>query len=700
MTNLNAGAPRAQRIPYERHFHGQTFIDYYEWMREDDSRVCEHIDAENAWFDENTRDQQGLREQIVAEIASRTKETDVSVPVRQGDYWYWSRTWEGRPYEGLFRVPVNGMKQTEKASGERPQPGTAGAGETCVYDANQLGAHEEYFATGSSEVSPDGRLFALAMDTTGDEHFKLRIHEIESDVVVDDAVEGIGYGLVWLADSSGVFYTRVDDAWRPHEVWLHRVGTSPEEDVLICQENDEMYNLWIEASREGTWMVVSAASTDTTEVRLISTVTLEEILVRPRQQGVSYWVEPAGDELLICHNVNEIGFEVASAPVRPSEPKEWLSLVKPAKGERIFDVTAFKDFAAFEMRSNGGTQIRVMERAEKDWEESYVVPIPETMTVEFAANPEWESTVIDVVAESLIQPRTWMSWDVENKKLETLKRLDVPGYDPDSYVEYREWATAADGVKIPMTIAHRADLDRKGTNPGFIYGYGSYEVSNDPYFTAMRLPLLDRGVVYAVAHIRGGGEMGREWYEDGRLLKKKNTFTDFVAASRQLVDSGLVDGGRLAAEGRSAGGLLMGAVTNLAPELYRVILAGVPFVDALTTILKPELPLTVGEWEEWGNPIESAEVYDYMAQYSPYENIRAVRYPAILATTSLNDVRVSYLEPTKWIQELRNTVAEDSGMILQYTEKVAGHAGGSGRYSRWERRARELAFVLRQLGVA
>ena len=702
MTSLNAGAPRAQHVPVERTFHGQTFVDNYEWLRDlDNPAVMEHIDAENAWFDQHTADQHDLQQQIVSEIAARTKETDVSVPVREGEHWYWTRTWEGRPYPGLFRTPLNGKdKQVEKNQGvHRPTPG--GYGETRVFDGNLLGSSEDYFATGSSAVSPNGTYFALAIDTRGDEQYKLRIHDIDGDLVVDDAVEGIGYGLGWLADSRGVFYTRTDDSWRQNEVWLHKLGTHPDEDVLIFEEGDELFNVSIDESRDGAWLVVTAASTDTTEVHLISTTNVNERFeVRQREHGVFYTVEPAGEELLIVHNANHAGFELSSAPLTPSDPEDWQTVVVPDQGERILDVEAFKDFAALQLRAGGGQRVRILKRKSAGWSAPKDLPIPETMTVETGENREWDARELVVVAESLIQPRTWFAWDVKDKELTTLKTLDVPGYDPDGYVEYREWAQAEDGTKIPLTIAHRADLDRTGGNPGFIYGYGSYEISSDPYFTALRLPLIDRGVVFIVAHVRGGGEMGREWYEDGRLLNKKNTFTDFVDASKHVLASGLVGEGRLAAEGGSAGGLLMGAVANLAPELYRVIHARVPFVDALTTILKPELPLTVGEWEEWGNPIESAEVYQYMAEYSPYENISEARYPAILATTSMNDIRVSYVEPTKWVQKLRETVAEDSGLIVQRTEKVAGHFGGSGRYQMWERRARELAFILRQLEVA
>lgn len=661
----------------------------------------EHIDAENAWFEQHTADQHDLQRQIVSEIAARTKETDVSVPIREGDYWYWTRSWEGRPYNGLFRTPRNGSThQVEKEQGvQRPSPG--GYGETRVYDGNVLGASEKYFATGSSAVSPNGKHFALAIDTAGDERFRLRIHTIDDEVVIDDAVESVGYGLVWHAESTGVFYTRNDNAWRQFQVWFHKIGTHPNEDVLIFQENDELYSVWIDGSQDGEWVVITTVSTETSEVHLISTRDIaNRFKVREREHGVQYSVEVAGDELLIVHNVNEPGFELASAPMEQSDPEQWETIVSPGEGERIIEAYAFKDFAALELRSGGGARVHVLKRKAKGWGKPKDLPIPETMTVEVGDNKEWDTRELIVVAESLIQPRTWLGWDVKNETMETLKTLEVPGYSPENYVEYREWAKAEDGTQIPLTIAHRADLDRTGANPGLIYGYGSYEVSSDPFFSVLRLPLIDRGVVYVVAHVRGGGEMGRQWYEDGRLLNKKNTFTDFVAASRHVLNSDLVGEGRLAAEGGSAGGLLMGAVANLAPELYRVIHARVPFVDALTTILKPELPLTVGEWEEWGNPIESAQVYEYMSEYSPYENIREVTYPAILATTSMNDIRVSYVEPTKWVQKLRETVAEDSGLIAQYTEKVAGHFGGSGRYQIWERRARELAFILRQLGVA
>ncbi|MFP7697250.1 S9 family peptidase [Trueperella sp. LYQ143] len=697
MANRNAGAPKAERIAQERVFHGRRFVDYYEWMRDDSNPAVRcHIDAENEWFDRCTADQVPLREELVREYAAHTQETDVSVPVRQGDYWYWRRTWEGRPYSGLFRVPVTGAGQrTDKYQVQRPATDTYG--ETCVYDGNQLGAHEEFFATGGGAVSPDGERYALAIDTSGSELYRLRIHDIDRDLVIDDALDNIGWCVGWTADSAAVFYTRCDDAWRPYQLWLHRVGQKPETDELLYEEKNPSFGLYFSISRNHQWLVLNVESTDSSEVHLFSTADPHQhIRVCERQAGVLYDLSVGADKLFIVHNANHTGFELSSAPIAQSTVAEWTSLVSAQEGERILGVSAFQDFLVLAVRSNVSVELRVIEPGR----DPYRIPTAETMSVELADNPQWDTREIDVVCESIVTPRTWMSWNLDTHELQTLKTQPVPGYNAEDYVEYRQWATAPDGTAIPLTIAHHKDVQPDGKNPGFLTGYGSYEVSFDPMFSVCNIAYLERKMVFAIAHIRGGGDLGRQWYEDGRLLNKKNTFTDFVACGEHLINCGLVDKDRLAARGGSAGGLLMGAVVNIAPHLFRVINADVPFVDALTTILKPELPLTIGEWEEWGNPIESADVYDYMASYSPYENISAQRYPAILATTSLNDIRVSYLEPTKWVQELRHTVAPDSGLIVQHTTVVAGHAGGSGRYEGWKDRARIMAFILRELGVA
>ncbi|MBM7824402.1 oligopeptidase B [Arcanobacterium pluranimalium] len=688
--------PVPDRQPQRRVFHGDEFIDDYEWLRDEENpKVMEHISQENAHYEECTKHLAGLRKTIVDEIARRTQEDDVSPAVLQGDYWYWTRTWEGKSYPGLFRTRVVDPNM-------RPNPQEI-TDTTVVYDGNILAAGKEFFSIGSTAIAPDGKLAALAIDDSGDETFTLRIHDIDTGAVVDDSLKDVAYGLVWSADSRHIFYMRTDEAWRSFQVWRHELGADPTLDQLIYQEDDEKFNVGIARSNDGCWLSVLAGSTTQSEQRLLSLhdVDAEMIVVCPRTENLEYAAEPAGDHLLITHNSNNPDFEISRAPIATTTPEQWESVFSAADGEHINSVSAYRDFAVIQMRSGGSQQLRLMKRLGDDWQKPQVIPGAELASIELSADANWETTSILFSVESLIRPVTYQNYDVVSGEISIVKVTNVPGYDAGAYVEYREWATAQDGTKIPLTIAHRADLDRAGHNPGLIYGYGSYEISMEPWFSTAHLPILDRGVVYVVAHIRGGGEMGRKWYEQGKMLHKRNTFTDFIDAAQHVVDSGLVDGERIAAEGGSAGGLLMGAVANLAPWRFRVIHAAVPFVDALTTILKPELPLTVGEWEEWGNPIESQEVYEYMKSYSPYENIQAVEYPAILASTSINDIRVSFVEPTKWVAKLRATVTNDFGArpILQRTELVAGHGGGSGRYKRWEDRAHQLAFMFDQLGI-
>lgn len=686
-------------MPVTRSFHGDDYVDNYEWLRDEaNPAVVSHIRAENAWFEARTEHLGDLREQIVGEMASHTKETDVGAPARNGDYWYWTRTWEGASYPAYFRAA---------ALADNP-PDPDQVSETEVYNGNDLARHHEYFAIGSRAISPDGRLCALAIDYAGDEEFKLRIHDIDADVVVDDVLGGINYGLIWSQDSKRIYYTRADDAWRCFQVWVHTVGTPPHDDELLFQEDDPLYSIEIDNSRDGQWVVVSSQSRTTSEVRLISTSNPHHhIVVCPRRKDLDYSVEVAGDDLLIIHNHTNPGFDLARAPLGESVPDQWETLISADSDERITEVAAFKDFAAILMRSGGLPQLRAIQRTEeksgeRGWSEPVVVPTEELATVELWANHVWDTSEVAFTIDSLLTPLTFQTWNVDTGDVATRKATEVPNYDRSRYTMYRDWAVADDGTRIPLTVAHRSDLGRDGQNPGLMEGYGSYEVSNDAWFLEERFPILDRGIVYVVAHVRGGGEMGRAWYEDGKFLSKRNTFTDFIACAAHVIDTGLVQPDRLAAEGASAGGLLMGAVANMAPEKFRVIHANVPFVDALTTILKPDLPLTIGEWEEWGNPIADHEVYAYMKSYSPCENLAECEYPAILATTSMNDVRVSYVEPTKWVQLLREKSTNDpmERPILQFTELVAGHGGGSGRYERWKTRANQLAFIFDQLGVA
>ena len=752
-------APIAKKIPTTRTFHGDSYVDNYEWLRDKNSYdVLDLLEAENAWTAERTAHIYPLQEAIVDEIASRTRENDTTAPVRQGDWWYVTRTWEGKQYPATFRLPIN-------SSDPARRPVFDGS-EHLVWDGNSLGEGAEFFAISSFAPSPDGRLGALGVDFTGDEHFRLRIFDIETGAVIDDAVSGLGYGLAWTSDSNAVVYSRVDDSWRMWQIWLHRIGSPTWEDKLLFQEDDERFEAFHWASRDGRWIVVRSASTSTSEVLLYDVAHIDNppIVVCPRRQGLDYSVEPADDLLLIVHNANVPDFEVAYASVGQSDPEEWTAIFTPEAGERVVAVDAFRDFAVISMRSGGQPQLRSMLRSTSSepstdqsnagvfnahdsaaadssdktarsgksdangsglaslaadpqssdegagaraprslpWTTPAIIPSEPLASIEVDENYEWEACEVVCSLQSLLTPPTQFGYAPVTGEKRLLKELEVPNYDRDAYTQEGVWVETDDGALVPMTVVHRADLKPDYTNPGYIYGYGSYEISMDPVFRPSFISILQRGVVVAFAHPRGGGEMGRAWYEEGRLLKKRNTFTDFIACARWLRTSGWVAEGRLAAEGRSAGGLLMGAVANLAPSEFRAIHAGVPFVDALTTILKPELPLTVGEWEEWGNPIESEEVYRYMQSYSPTENVGRREYPAILATTSLNDIRVLYVEPTKWVQILRDRATNDpiERPILEKIEMVAGHGGKSGRYDAWRERAFEIAWMLDQLGVS
>ncbi|GAA1487081.1 S9 family peptidase [Brachybacterium fresconis] len=699
MTEQITAAPAPPRRPRERTFHGDTVVDPYEWMRDGtDPEVIAHLEAENAYADARTAHLADLRARLVAEFIGHTQETDLSVPVRRDDWWYITRTTAGNDYPAFTRV---------RDGGALPEvvPGELLEGEQVLLDAQAEAAGSEFYSLGALAPSPDHDLLAFAVDTTGDERFRIQIKDLASGQILDESVTGAGYGLAFSTDQQWLFYARVDDAWRQHQIWRHRLGTPTERDELVLEEPDERFMIGFDRSRDGSTLVIQAGSTSTTEAWMLDLAepTSAPVPAGGRRDGVDYTLEHAGDRLLIVHNESAQGFALAQASIE--DPSAWTDLVVAGEGERLLAVEAFASFVALELRSAGLASVRIIPRAADG---SLLVERAadldhggELDTVELDANPGWDRTTVRYQLTSLLTPPTIAERDVESGGTAILRVTPVPGYDPELYVERRDWATAEDGTAIPLSVVARREVAADGTAPGYLYGYGSYEMSIDPAFGPTRLSLLDRGVVIAIAHVRGGGEMGRGWYEHGKLLEKKNSFTDFVAAAKHLTDSHLVDPDRLAAEGRSAGGLLMGAVANLAPERFRAIIAGVPFVDTLTTILNPSLPLTVGEWEEWGDPLHDPEVYEYMKEYTPYENVRAADYPAIFAATSLNDTRVFFVEPTKWIARLRGTVTSDQEQrpILFRCEMVAGHGGRSGRYHAWEQRADELAWLLDQIGA-
>ncbi|WP_026925118.1 S9 family peptidase [Glycomyces arizonensis] len=694
--------PVAARRDHPRTHHGDTVNDAYAWLKDpEDPEVLDYLRAENAYTESRTAHLDGLRKSIFGEIKDRTQETDLSVPVRKRGWWYYGRTEEGKQY---------GIRCRVAAEGDTPpsvEPGVPVEGEQVMIDGNELADGHDFFALGVADVSPDGNLLAFGVNYTGDERFTLQFKDLRTGEVFADRIEGVFYGGAWSADGSVFFYTKVDDAWRPHQVWRHVLGQ--DEDVLVYQEDDERFWTGIDLTRSERYLMIVSGSKITSETRYLDAAdpTGEfTVFGNGREHGVEMQVDHQGDRFLVLHNRDAENFTLGWAPV--DDTTAFNEILPHDPDVRLESVDAFAGHAVVSTRRDGLSQIAILEGgAGKDHGRSLSdegtlteIAFDEPLySVGLGDNPDYDSRVLRLGYTSMVTPSSVYDYDIDAARLHLRKRTPVlGGFDPAAYKQYREWATAADGTKVPISIVARADIEPDGTAPCLLYGYGSYEHSIDPYFSIARLSLLDRGVVFAIAHVRGGGEMGRHWYEQGKLLHKKHTFTDFVDAAEHLVTAGWAAPDRIVARGGSAGGLLMGAVANLAPERFAGVLADVPFVDALNTILDPTMPLTVIEWEEWGNPLESAEVYEYMKSYSPYENVTAVRYPSILAVTSLNDTRVGFHEPAKWIARLRHESPESDVMLK--TEMEAGHGGRSGRYDAWEEEAFNLAWVLDRLGAA
>ncbi len=671
--------PTAKKVPTERSHHGDTVIDEYAWLADkEDPDTISYLEAENAYLKEQTAHLGELQEQIFQEIKGRTQETDLSVPSRKGAWWYFTRTEEGKQYAVSCRVPATGDTPPEI------EPGKVLDHEQVLLDGNELAGDSPFFSVGTSSVSPDGTMLAYSTDYKGAERFTLHFKNLETGETLPDTIEDIFYGGAWSADGSTFFYTRVDDAWRPHQVYRHTLGT--EDDVLVYEESDERFWVGIGLTRSERYLVLGAGSKITSEVRLLDAAAPagEFRLVRPRETGVEYGVEHAGDFFYVLHNKDAENFELATAPL--DDPGTWTPLIAHREDTRLLEIDAFAGHSVVHFRRDGQTGLRVLPKDAEPYQIDFPEPIYD---VGPAGNPEFETGRLRLAYTSMITPPSVYDYDLAIHELILLKQRPVlGGYDPEDYEQVREWATAGDGTRVPISIVKRKDAAKPA--PTVLYGYGSYETSIDPSFSVARLSLLDRGFVFAIAHVRGGGEMGRRWYEDGKMTRKKNTFTDFVAAAGHMKEAGWSS--RLIARGGSAGGLLMGAVANLAPERFAGVVAEVPFVDALNSILDPSLPLTVIEWDEWGDPLHNADVYAYMKSYTPYENVDGRTYPPILAITSLNDTRVLYHEPAKWIARLRATAA--GGPFLLKTEMGAGHGGRSGRYDAWREEAFALSWII------
>lgn len=695
--------PLAPRRPTVLRTHGDERVDEWYWLRErDDPEVLAYLRAENEFARAGLAHTEGLQRRIFEEIKARVVETDASAPVRRGEHEYFTRTMEGLEYGVHCRRPVGSDSPPDPA---RP-PGTT-PGEEILLDENALAAGSPYFALRNLSLSPGHDVLAYAVDLDGGERATLRFRDLSTGADLADEVPDTYYGIAWANDDRTVFYVRPDAAMRPWQVWFHTLGTPARDDCLVFEEPDERFSVHISRARTGRFLLIASHSKITSEVLLVDADAPTDplVVVSPRTTGVEYHVEHhrhagRGTDVLYlvtneggAENFRLVATDVAATMAGDIGPSHWQEVVPHRPGVRLEAVDAFAECLVLSERSAGLEHLRVLPL---DGGREHVVALPdEVYSVWVGSNPEYDAAVLRIGYTSLVAPPTDFDVSLTDGTRTVVKTQEVHGYDPADYETSRHWVAAPDGARIPLSLVHRRGLPPGA--PFLLNGYGAYEVSLDPMFAAMRVSLLERGIGFAIAHVRGGGELGRAWYEGGRLAHKRNTFTDFVACAQHLVDRGITRPDRLAASGGSAGGLLMGAVANLRPDLFGAIVAEVPFVDCLTTMLDPSLPLTITEWDEWGDPVRSPEMYAYIKGYAPYDNVVPQDYPALLVTGGLNDPRVQYWEPAKWVAKLRVTATGGRPIYLR-TELDAGHHGPSGRYGTWRDRALVLAFVIDQIG--
>lgn len=696
--------PICDRRDSVREHHGHRFTDPYDWLRDsDDPAVLAHLTAENEHTDAVTARLESLRRRLYDEVAARTEQTDMSVPDHTVDtggraWWVFARTAEGADHPAYHRAPATSEDDVPDRSAPVP-------GEQLLLDVNAEARGHDYLGLGDFELSPDGTRLLWSADTMGDELYTVRVRDVATMRDIDEIADTAG--ACWI-DDDHVAWLEPDDALRPYRVLRHRVGAPVGSDAVLVEEADERFWLGVDTSRDRRWLVITAAGKTATEqtVLPLGDPDAEPWVVCPRREGLEYDIEPAGDRFLVLHNARCADFELAEAPLRPSEPEDWRTVVAGVPGERLLGVDAYRRWVVIVRRVDGIPRTDIHPRS-SDGDLGPATPLPadSPLTVRVADDADsYDTDRIRLDTESYVHPPTVSERRLDTGAERVLRRQPVHAdpdgqpYDPGSYAQWRTHAVADDGARVPISLVARRDLTLPA--PCLVYVYGAYETSLDPGFSVSRLGLLDRGVVVAYAHVRGGGELGRGWYEAGRRDTKPTTFTDLVDCVQHLVDTGVADPDRIALRGFSAGGLTVGAALNLAPELVRAAHVGVGFLDPLTDMLDPDLPLTVTERDEWGDPLADVAAYELIAGYSPYENVRAARYPAVLATASLHDQRVSVAEPAKWVAALRErTVRADDRPILLRTDLTSGHAGASGRYQGWRDEAYELAWLLDQLGV-
>ena len=677
--------PVAAVVPRIDTLHGDIRVDNYFWLRDDARKRPEmlaYLQAENAYTEAMSAPLAPLREKLFAEFMARTKQTDLQVPEPDGPWLYYSRTVEGQQY------PIFARKRR-----------TGSAAEQVLLDRNERAGAGKYYSTGATTVSPDHRLLAVLEDRNGSEHFVLRVKDLSSGAWLPDSMTETTYGVEWANDNRTLFYTRFDSAQRADRIFRHTLGSDPAGDALVTREPDDVFEVELSRSRSGRYLFIRHHSFTSSEVQYLDADAPNGTwrTIVPRTADLEYDVDHHDNRFFIRTNADgATNFKVVTAPVASPGRAHWTTWLAARPDVQVEDLVPFKRHLVVVERGNALRRLRVFDMATKA---SHYIAMPETVyTARVGANREYDTDTFRYGYTSLVTPGSVFDYDMR-RRASTLRKQDevVGGYDASKYGTERAWARAADGTRVPLSIVYRKPYVHDGSRPLLLYAYGSYGFSTDPSFSIPRLSLLDRGVVYAIAHIRGGQEMGRGWYDDGKMMKKRNTFTDFIAAAEHLQRERYSSKDRMAINGGSAGGLLMGAVTNMRPDLFKAVVADVPFVDVINTMLDASIPLTTGEWIQWGNPKDAA-AYAYMKSYSPYDNVSAKAYPAMLVTTGLNDPRVGYWEPAKWVARLRATKT-DSNVLMLRTNMGAGHGGSSGRYDALRDQAFRYAFILGQVGA-
>ncbi|WP_026450097.1 S9 family peptidase [Aequorivita capsosiphonis] len=683
--NMTKTPPKATKIAKELKAHHDVRIDDYYWLNNpEDEKVIDYLKEENEYYEAMTSHTKKFKEDLFEEMKARIKEDDESVPYKLNGYFYITRYETGKDY------PIYTRKKASLDSKEE-----------ILFDVNEMAKGYSFYNLSGLSVTENNKLISFGVDTLSRRKYDIFIKNLETGEIYSEKIPNTTGSATWGSDNKTLFYTRKDEkTLRADRIYRHTLGTDPTTDELIYTEEDDTFGTYVYKTKSKKYIVIGSYSTLTSEYRVLdaNNPTGEFKVFQPRERGLEYSISHYGNNWYVLTNKDKaLNFKLMKTSEDKTSKENWVDMIPHRSDVLLEDIDIFKDYLVVSERNNGLTKLRI-----KKWEgsEDYYLPFDnETYTAFTTQNPEFDTKILRYGYNSLNTPASLLYFNMETKEKTLLKQTEVLGgkFDKDNYETERLWATAEDGTKIPMSVIYRKGIKKDGTNPLLIYGYGSYGATIDPYFSTVRLSLLDRGFIFVIAHVRGGEYMGRQWYENGKLLQKKNTFTDFIDASKYLIAEGYTSKEHLYASGGSAGGLLMGAIINLAPEIYNGVLASVPFVDVLTTMLDDSIPLTTGEYDEWGNP-NDLEYYNYIKSYSPYDNVEAKKYPNMLVTTGLHDSQVQYWEPAKWVAKLRE-LKTDSNILLMQTNMDAGHGGASGRFEALKEVAMDYAFLLDLEGI-